>query len=157
MGPFPLSFPLSARCGQSYRAAGETAGVGWCPRSQAPVSEEGPSERVLHSHQRGESVSRVETAGLRTAQWLVSFSFCKFCEFLYVFLIFSTNFFLCWYSHWFCFCRVWCSFSCYSKSHLQHCLFQNLKFSSLIQKDQQSLCREIIWNESSGIAGCLQA
>lgn len=61
-----LSFSLSlarslcARCCQGHWAAGEAAGVRWRPRSQAPVSEEGPSERVLHSHQRGESPSGKE-------------------------------------------------------------------------------------------------
>lgn len=64
---------LSARCCQGYRAAGEAAGDGWRPRSQAPVSEEGPSEWVLHSHQRGESLSREGTAGPWTPTWLMSF------------------------------------------------------------------------------------
>lgn len=60
---FFFCLPLSARCCQGDRAAGEAAGVGWRPRSQAPVSEESASERVLHSHQRGESLTGPWAAG----------------------------------------------------------------------------------------------
>lgn len=51
----PLPAPPPSRCCQSHRAAGEAAGVGRRPRTQAAVPEEGAPERVLHRHQRGES------------------------------------------------------------------------------------------------------
>lgn len=55
LSPLRPSLSPSARCCQGHRAAGEAAGVGWRARSQAAVSEEGPAERVLHGHPRGES------------------------------------------------------------------------------------------------------
>lgn len=63
---------VSARCCKGYRAAGEAAGVRWRARSQAPVSEEGPSEWVLHGYQRGESPFRQGTAGPWTPMRLMS-------------------------------------------------------------------------------------
>lgn len=66
-----LCLSVSARRCQGHRAAGEAAGVGWRPRSQAPVSEEGPSEWVLHCHQRGETLSEPGNADLGTAKWLI--------------------------------------------------------------------------------------
>lgn len=51
----PLPAPPPSRCCQSHRAAGEAAGVGRRPRTQATVPEKGAPERVLHRHQRGES------------------------------------------------------------------------------------------------------
>lgn len=65
-----------ARCCQGDRAAGEAAGVGRRPRPQASVSEEGPPERVLHGHQRGElSASPSSFCGSHSCSSLL-FLFC---------------------------------------------------------------------------------
>lgn len=102
---YSLSLPLSSRCCQGNRAAGEAAGVRWRPRSQAPVSEEGPSERVLHSHQRGGSPSRARTAGPWTSKWIISFHFFHSVILLFVFKCFAWPF-LCRQSSLWLFCNA---------------------------------------------------